>query len=193
MIARPAWLVRATRRLLGAPGPTRRPPIAFEGVRTVPLVVLRVAAALLVAGSFALLGPAVVGWFLVGPLLVAAVAPSGTWAVAAGVTIVGVAVASGADGPVPMVLAVTLPLAVHLSLLADAGARSDLRTVGVDVRLLAGALRSALLVACVVVPTMFVVRVVGSDLPGWLGILGLLGVVGLAVVSRRLTSSSRAR
>ena len=193
MITRPSWVARARHTLFGPDGPGRPPRVQLEDVRTVPLLVLRVVAVLLVAGAYALLGPAVITWFVLGPLLVSALVPGGTWAVLVGVTIVGGALAAGDPGLRPAALALLLPAAVHLSLLADAASRSDLRDVGVDVRLVGRALRSTVLVGCVVVPLVALLALVDTDLPGWLGVLGAVGVVGLGAVAVRLTSSSRAR
>lgn len=193
MIPRPSWVARARHTLLGPDSPGRPPRVRLEDVRTVPLLMLRVVAVLLVAGAYALLGPAVITWFILGPLLVSALVPGGTWAVLVGVTIVGAALAAGDPGLRPAALALLLPAAVHLSLLADAASRSDLRDVGVDVRLVGRALRSTVLVGCVVVPLVALLALVDTDLPGWLGVLGAVGVVGLGAVAVRLTSSSRAR
>ena len=174
-------------------GASRPPRVELEGVRAVPLGVLRVVAVVLAAGAFAVLGPAVVAWFVVGPLLLAALAPGGTWAVLVAVGLVGVSLASTDAGVASVVLALALPLAVHLSLLADAASRSDLRGVGVDVRLLVRALRSTLLGGACLVPFGVLVVLAPSGLPGWLGAAAVVGVVGLAVLAVRLTSSSRAR
>lgn len=193
MSAPRTWFARAIRAVRGTPAPSRPPRVALEGVRTVPLLALRLAAAVLLAGAFVMLGPSPIAWFIVVPLLAAALAPGGSWAAVVAAAFIGLSLASVDAGLRSAALALLLPLAVHLSLLAEAAARSDLRGVGVDVRLLVRALRSTVLVAAVVVPAIALVSSVDADLPSWLGLLAVVGVVGLGVVAARLTSSSRAR
>ncbi|QIK83506.1 hypothetical protein [Sanguibacter sp. HDW7] len=187
------WFTRVLRVVRGTPAPSRPPRVSLEGVRTVPLLSLRLTSAVALAGAFMLLSPSPLAWFIVVPLLAASLAPGGSWAAVVAAAFVGLSLAAADAGLRSAVIALLLPFAVHLSLLADAASRSDLRGVGVDVRLLGRALRSTVLVAGVVVPSIALVSFVDIDLPTGLGLLAVVGVVGLGVVTVRLTSSSRAR
>jgi len=172
---------------------SRPPRVTLEGVRVVPLIVLRVVAVLLLAGAFATLRPATVAWFVLGPLLLATLARGGSWAVLVTVGLVGVSLATTDGVTAPVVLTLALPLAVHLSLLADAAARTDLRGVGVDVRLLVRALRSTLIGGALLVPCAVLVVVTPGRLPAWLGGLAAVGIVGLGLLGARLTGTRMIR
>lgn len=188
-----AWWGDVLRVVRGAPAPARPPRVRLEGVRLVPALALRVAAVLALCGAFLLLDPAVVAWFIVVPLLATALAPGGAWGAVVAATFVGVSLASVDAGLRSAALGFLLPLAVQLSLLAEAASRSDQRSVGVDVRLVVRALRSAAVVAGVVVPVIALVSAVEADLPPSLGLLAAVGVVGLGVVVVRLAGSDRVR
>lgn len=187
------WCVDALRVVRGTPAPARPPRVRLEGLRLVPAFTLRVAAVLALGGAFLLLDPAVLAWFIVVPLLASALAPGGVWGAVVAATFVGVSLASVDAGVRSAALAFLLPLAVQLSLLADASSRTERRNAGVDVRLVVRALRSAAVVACVVIPAIALVSFVDADLPPALGLLAAVGVVGLGVVVARLAGSDRAR
>lgn len=187
------WWVDALRVVRGTPAPARPPRVRLEGLRLVPAFTLRVAAVLALGGAFLLLDPAVLAWFIVVPLLASALAPGGAWGAVVAATFVGVSLASVDAGVRSAALAFLLPLAVQLSLLADASSHTERRNAGVDVRLVVRALRSAAVVACVVIPAIALVSFVDADLPPALGLLAAVGVVGLGVVVARLAGSDRAR
>lgn len=176
----------------GRPAPSRPPRVVLDGVRTVPAVLLRFAVVALVACAFVALGPAVIAWFIVGPLLAAALFAGGTWAVLVVVALVGMSLASVEPGWVSIVQVIALPLAVHLSLLSDAAGRSDVREARVDARLVVRAALSTGVIAAVLVP-LVLVSMVDVALPGWLGLVAVLGVAGAGVAAVRVTSSSRGR
>ncbi|MGP7960921.1 hypothetical protein ACTVCO_08950 [Sanguibacter sp. A247] len=154
---------------------------------------LRCVVVTLVAAAFVSLGPAVIAWFIVGPLLAASLVAGGTWAVLVVVALVGVSLASAEPGWPAIVQMIALPLAVHLSLLADAAGRSDVREAKVDVRLVLRSLRSTGVIAAVLGPVVVLVSVLNVELPGWVGVLAVLGVVGAGFAAVRVTSSSRGR